>query len=64
MSPKAMKVADTRLVAVQALLYGSLSEVTVTVSPRTLRRWKAQYQAAELRAWLLNAKDQYTQYKR
>src|SRR6266487_4473711 len=45
--PEAMKVADTCLIAVQALLYGSLSEVTVTVSPRTLRRWKAQYQAAE-----------------
>src|SRR5436853_6623650 len=43
-----MKVVDTRLIAVQALLYGSLSEITVTVSPRTLRRWKAQYQAAEV----------------
>lgn len=46
--PKAMKVADTRLVAVQALLYGSPSEIAVTVSVRTLRRWKAQYQAAEV----------------
>jgi putative transposase len=46
--PEAMKVADTRLVAVQALLYGSPSEVAVTVSTRTLRRWKAQYQAAEV----------------
>ena len=43
-----MKVVDTRLIAVQALLYGSLSEVAVTVSPRTLRRWKVQYQAAEV----------------
>ena len=33
-----MKVADTRLMMVQALLYGSLSEVAVTVSARTLRR--------------------------
>jgi putative transposase len=48
MGPEAMKVADARLIAVQALLYGSLSEVTVTVSPRTLRRWRAQYQAAEV----------------
>src|SRR5207302_6199155 len=47
-APEAMKVADTRLVVVQALLYGSLSEIAVTVSARTLRRWKAQYQAAEL----------------
>ena len=46
--PEAMKVADTRLMAVQALLYGSLSEVAVTVSARTLRRWKAQYLAAEV----------------
>jgi len=45
--PEAMKVADTRLMAVQALLYGSLSEVAVTVSARTLRRWKAQYLQAE-----------------
>lgn len=48
MGPEAMKVADARLIAVQALLYGRLSEVVVTVSPRTLRRWKAQYQAAEV----------------
>jgi putative transposase len=41
-------VADARLVAVQALLSGSLSEIAVTVSPRTLRRWKAHYQAAEV----------------
>ncbi len=47
-SPEAMKVADTRLMMVQALLYGSLSEVAVTVSARTLRRWKAHYQAAEV----------------
>ncbi len=46
--PEAMKVADTRLVAVQALLYGSPSEIDVTVSARTLRRWKAHYQAAEV----------------
>ena len=46
--PKAMKVADTRLIAVQALLYGSPSEIAVTVSARTLRRWKAQYLAAEV----------------
>ena len=45
--PEAMKVADTRLMAVQALLYGSLSEVAVTVSARTLRRWKAHYLEAE-----------------
>jgi putative transposase len=45
--PEAMKVADTRLMAVQALLYGGLSEIAVTVSARTLRRWKAHYQAAE-----------------
>src|SRR6266566_6788808 len=47
--PEAMKVADTRLMAVQALLYGSPSEIAVTVSARTLRRWKAHYQAAEVR---------------
>lgn len=46
--PAAMKVADTRLVAVQALLYGSPEDLAVTVSARTLRRWKAQYQAAEV----------------
>jgi putative transposase len=46
--PEAMKVADTRLVAVHALLYGSPSEIGVTVSARTLRRWKAHYQAAEV----------------
>jgi len=46
--PEAMKVADTRLMAVQALLYGNPSEIAVTVSARTLRRWKAQYQAAEV----------------
>ena len=45
--PEAMKVADTRLMAVQALLYGSLSEIAVTVSTRTLRRWKAHYLQAE-----------------
>jgi putative transposase len=45
--PEAMKVADTRLMAVQALLFGSLSEIAVTVSTRTLRRWKAQYLQAE-----------------
>jgi putative transposase len=46
--PKAMKVADTRLLAVQALLYGTLEDLSVTVSARTLRRWKAQYEAAEV----------------
>jgi putative transposase len=46
--PEAIKVADTRLVAVQALLYGSPEDLAVTVSARTLRRWKAQYQAAEV----------------
>src|SRR5215467_7261910 len=46
--PEAMKVADTRLVAVQALLYGSPEDVAVTVSARTLRRWKAHYLAAEV----------------
>ncbi len=45
--PEAMKVADARLVAVQALLYGSPEDVAVPVSARTLRRWKAHYQAAE-----------------
>jgi len=45
---EAMKVADTRLVAVQALLYGNPLEIAVTVSARTLRRWKAQYQTAEV----------------
>ncbi len=45
--PEAMKVADTRLMAVQALLYGSLSEIAITVSARTLRRWKAHYLQAE-----------------
>ncbi len=46
--PEAMKVADARLIAVQALLSGSLTEIAVTVSARTLRRWKARYQAAEV----------------
>jgi putative transposase len=44
--PLAMKVADTRLVVVHTLLYGNPSEIAVTVSARTLRRWKAQYQEA------------------
>ncbi len=41
-------MADTRLMAVQARLFGSPSEIAVTVSARTLRRWKAHYQAAEV----------------
>jgi putative transposase len=46
--PEAMKVADTRLIAVQVLLYGNPEDVAITVSARTLRRWKAHYLAAEV----------------
>jgi putative transposase len=38
--PEAMKVADARLVAVQALLYGNPAEVAVTVSARTFAAGK------------------------